>query len=198
MNNCVGHATYKIFFVFVFYAVLSCIYSLVCSAVTFVLLIGSATVDSHQDAEDSSRIIHVITFNFYHEGVRAMWLAEKGGHLYSHPYDIGTFDNLTAVSVLFLSLVFCFNTFVNFFLANSKNILFAKPNCHRFWVQKFCAGYAPVQGMLALAFVLKPSMMLSWDCRLQIEDEFVTLGFVSCLFPPSGVGSLSFPPLPTR
>ncbi|KAG6427549.1 hypothetical protein SASPL_111795 [Salvia splendens] len=64
MNNCVGHANYKIFFVFVFYAVLSCTYSLVRSAYLC---------------------------------VRAMWLAEKGGHLYSHPYDIGTFDNLTAV-----------------------------------------------------------------------------------------------------
>ncbi|KAL1545599.1 putative protein S-acyltransferase 16 [Salvia divinorum] len=117
MNNCVGHANYKIFFVFVFYAVLACMYSLV-------LLVGSATVDSHQDTEDSSRIIHVISglllvplclalgfflaWHFflilqnkttieYYEGVRAMWLAEKGGQIYSHPYDIGTFENLTAI-----------------------------------------------------------------------------------------------------
>ncbi|KAG6437160.1 hypothetical protein SASPL_102071 [Salvia splendens] len=121
MNNCVGHGNYKIFFVFVFYAVLACIYSLV-------LLVGSATVDSHQDAEDSSRIIHVITSKFtvgalvfgarifprvallsyfpkqdYNRGVRAMWLAEKGGQIYSHPYDIGTFENLTAVSALSVS-----------------------------------------------------------------------------------------------
>jgi len=29
MNNCVGHANYKIFFIFVLYAVIACIYSLV-------------------------------------------------------------------------------------------------------------------------------------------------------------------------
>ncbi|GFQ04776.1 probable protein s-acyltransferase 16 [Phtheirospermum japonicum] len=90
MNNCVGHANYKIFFVFVVYAVISCIYSLV-------LLVGSVTVDSQQDDDDSDRIIHNKTTIEYHEGVRAMWLAEKGGQLYSHPYDIGAFDNLTAI-----------------------------------------------------------------------------------------------------
>ncbi len=30
INNCVGHANYKVFFVFVVYAVIACIYSLVC------------------------------------------------------------------------------------------------------------------------------------------------------------------------
>lgn len=117
MNNCVGHANYKIFFVFVFYAVLACIYSLI-------LLIGSVTVDSQQDVDDSYRIIHLISglilvplcmalgfflgWHFhlilqnkttieYHEGVRAMWLAEKGGQLYSHPYDNGAYENLTTI-----------------------------------------------------------------------------------------------------
>jgi palmitoyltransferase len=33
----------------------------------------------------------------YHEGVRAMWLAEKGGDLYHHPYDLGVYDNLISV-----------------------------------------------------------------------------------------------------
>ncbi|KAH9606430.1 hypothetical protein KSS87_015073, partial [Heliosperma pusillum] len=33
----------------------------------------------------------------YYEGVRAMWLAQKGGEVYRHPYDLGPFDNLTAV-----------------------------------------------------------------------------------------------------
>lgn len=27
-----------------------------------------------------------------------MWLAEKGGEVYIHPYDLGAFDNLTSVS----------------------------------------------------------------------------------------------------
>lgn len=30
INNCVGHANYKVFFIFVVYAVIACIYSLVC------------------------------------------------------------------------------------------------------------------------------------------------------------------------
>ncbi|KAH0891100.1 hypothetical protein HID58_053529 [Brassica napus] len=33
----------------------------------------------------------------YHEGVRAMWLAEKGGQVYKHPYDIGAYENLTLI-----------------------------------------------------------------------------------------------------
>lgn len=36
----------------------------------------------------------------YHEGVRAMWLAEKGGQVYKHPYDIGAYENLTLVIIL--------------------------------------------------------------------------------------------------
>uniref|UniRef100_A0A0E0HFI7 S-acyltransferase n=1 Tax=Oryza nivara TaxID=4536 RepID=A0A0E0HFI7_ORYNI len=33
----------------------------------------------------------------YHEGVRAMWLAEKGGNLYHHPYHLGVYENLISV-----------------------------------------------------------------------------------------------------
>ncbi|XP_071909196.1 probable protein S-acyltransferase 16 [Coffea arabica] len=33
----------------------------------------------------------------YHEGVRAMWLAEKGGYLYSHPYDLDAYENMISV-----------------------------------------------------------------------------------------------------
>ncbi|OMO66335.1 Zinc finger, DHHC-type, palmitoyltransferase [Corchorus capsularis] len=120
INNCVGHANYKVFFVFVVYAVTACIYSLV-------LLVGSLTNDSQNDEQqnaDSSRTVYVIsalllvplsvalsvllgwhiylvlhnkTTIEYHEGVRAMWLAEKGGHVYKHPYDLGVYENLTTV-----------------------------------------------------------------------------------------------------
>ncbi|WCJ28322.1 DHHC-type zinc finger family protein [Euphorbia peplus] len=119
INNCVGHANYKVFFVFVVYAVISCIYSLV-------LLCGSLTVDPLKDeqTDSSTRSIYVIsgllliplsialgvllgwhiylimqnkTTIEYHEGVRAMWLAERGGNVYKHPYNIGTFENLTTV-----------------------------------------------------------------------------------------------------
>ncbi|KAI5561094.1 hypothetical protein BDE02_16G090900 [Populus trichocarpa] len=120
ISNCVGHANYKVFFVFVVYAVIACIYSLV-------LLVGSLTVDPQKhelNNGDSFRTIYVIsglllvplsvalgvllgwhvylilqnkTTIEFHEGVRAMWLAEKEGHVYKHPYDVGTYENLTMV-----------------------------------------------------------------------------------------------------
>lgn len=34
----------------------------------------------------------------YHEGVRAKWLAEKAGHRYRHPYNVGVYTNLVTVS----------------------------------------------------------------------------------------------------
>uniref|UniRef100_A0A7C9CSR3 S-acyltransferase n=1 Tax=Opuntia streptacantha TaxID=393608 RepID=A0A7C9CSR3_OPUST len=120
INNCVGHANYKIFFIFVLYAVIACLYSLV-------LLLGTIVNDSAKDEpqnEGSSQTIYVMscillfpltialgvllvwhiyltlwnkTTIEYYEGVRAMWLAEKGGELYRHPYDLGAFENLTSV-----------------------------------------------------------------------------------------------------
>ncbi|KAH0721676.1 hypothetical protein KY290_006681 [Solanum tuberosum] len=120
MNNCVGHANYKIFFIFVMYAVVACIHSLV-------LLAGSITIDSPKDdqqSEGSYRVVYIISglilvplslalgfflcWHFYlilqnkttieyQEGVRAMCVAEKGGYVYSHPYDLGAYENLIAV-----------------------------------------------------------------------------------------------------
>ncbi|CAN0926564.1 Probable protein S-acyltransferase 16 [Linum grandiflorum] len=120
INNCVGHANYKVFFNFVVYAVTACIYSLV-------LLVGSLTVDPQKEEQLNGgffRSIYVISamllvplsvalsvlFGWhiylvlqnkttieYHEGVRAMLLAEKGGNIYKNPYDIGGYGNLTAI-----------------------------------------------------------------------------------------------------
>ncbi|XP_010521600.1 PREDICTED: probable protein S-acyltransferase 16 [Tarenaya hassleriana] len=120
INNCVGHTNYKAFFIFVIYAVTSCVYSLV-------MLVGSLTVETHDDEEELGgylRTTHIVsalllfplsialsvllgwhiylilqnkTTIEYHEGVRAMWLAEKGGQVYKHPYDIGAYENLTTV-----------------------------------------------------------------------------------------------------
>uniref|UniRef100_A0A7N0RI42 S-acyltransferase n=1 Tax=Kalanchoe fedtschenkoi TaxID=63787 RepID=A0A7N0RI42_KALFE len=122
INNCVGHSNYKFFFVFVLYAVVTCLYSLV-------LLIGSLTVESptpNEASENGSwlRTTYVIsglltvgllvalslllswhitlilqnkTTIEYHEGVRALWLAEKGGEVYNHPYDLGAEENLALI-----------------------------------------------------------------------------------------------------
>lgn len=53
----------------------------------------------------------------YHEGVRATWLAEDIGQGYRHPYDIGIFINLVAVSI-FSFLGFLLAGFVACSLAN--------------------------------------------------------------------------------
>ncbi|KAK1297893.1 putative S-acyltransferase [Acorus calamus] len=120
INNCVGHSNYKVFFVFVLYAVIACIHSLV-------LLVGSAAHDVHKDQHQSEGsfktsyiisgvllvplslalsillgwhvylIFHNKTTIEYHEGVRAMWLAEKVGNVYQHPYDLGIYENLVSV-----------------------------------------------------------------------------------------------------
>eukprot|EP00256_Glycine_max_P060836 XP_014629854.1 probable protein S-acyltransferase 16 isoform X4 [Glycine max] len=42
-------------------------------------------------------MLHNKTTIEYHEGVRALWLAEKGGSIYKHPYDLGPYENLTSV-----------------------------------------------------------------------------------------------------
>ncbi|KAM3410881.1 hypothetical protein ACQJBY_002848 [Aegilops geniculata] len=127
INNCVGHENYKIFLVFVLYAVIASFYSMI-------LIVGSVIHSAPKDEQlssDSSRTliiicgiilcpltlalsvllgwhIHLILQNKttieYHEGVRAMWLAEKGGDLYHHPYDLGVYENL--ISVLGRS-IFC-------------------------------------------------------------------------------------------
>lgn len=120
INNCVGLANYKIFFVFVTYAVIACIYSLL-------LLLGSLTIVPHrneQKIEGLLQAIYVICFLLlvaitvalsylwsWHlqlilrnqttieqlEGVRALWLADKGGDVYIHPYNIGSYENLISV-----------------------------------------------------------------------------------------------------
>ncbi|GAY47918.1 hypothetical protein CUMW_108020 [Citrus unshiu] len=125
ISNCVGHANYKVFFIFVLYAVVACIYSMV-------LLVGSLTNDSLEDELQTGGsfrtayvvsglllvplsvalsvllgwhiylIFHNKTTIEYHEGVRALWLAEKGGTVYKHPYDLGIYENLTTVSTFLL------------------------------------------------------------------------------------------------
>ncbi|KAK1298040.1 putative S-acyltransferase [Acorus calamus] len=47
------------------------------------------------DVEDPNSPLHEIKRK-YHEGVRAMWLAEKVGNVYQHPYDLGIYENLVS------------------------------------------------------------------------------------------------------
>jgi len=58
-----------------------------------VLIIGGAMhlPKDEQPGSDSPRT------SIYHEGVRAMWLAEKAGNLYHHPYNLGVYENLVSV-----------------------------------------------------------------------------------------------------
>ncbi|KAL3678792.1 hypothetical protein R1sor_021748 [Riccia sorocarpa] len=42
-------------------------------------------------------LMHNKTTIEYHEGVRAKWLAEKAGHLYRHPYDLGVVKNIVSL-----------------------------------------------------------------------------------------------------
>ncbi|CAL9086075.1 unnamed protein product [Musa textilis] len=120
INNCVGHENYKAFLIFVFYGVTACIHSMV-------LLVGSASYALHNDQEHNAgsfNISYIIcgilllpltialivllgwhiylilqnkTTIEYHEGVKAMWLAEKVGNVYRHPYDLGIYENLMGV-----------------------------------------------------------------------------------------------------
>jgi len=47
--------------------------------------------------------------------VRALWLAEKGGSIYKHPYDLGPYENLTSVRIEdYTALSFLFSGFSGF------------------------------------------------------------------------------------
>ncbi|KAH9672386.1 putative protein S-acyltransferase 16 [Citrus sinensis] len=94
ISNCVGHANYKVFFIFVLYAVVACIYSMVVSGL---LLVPLSVALSVLLGWHIYLVFHNKTTIEYHEGVRALWLAEKGGTVYKHPYDLGIYENLTTV-----------------------------------------------------------------------------------------------------
>lgn len=145
---------------------------------------------------DKEAIVEFIYYTWqYHEGVRAMWLAEKGGALYSHPYDIGAYDNLTDVSSPISSIivsVFCClmreKPFIDAYLKNLVSLIIVFTSkiqtfifnlsqlflCEtaRFWVQRFFSGFAPHLDILVLVFVFEPSTINIWVHQLQIKDDF--------------------------
>lgn len=74
---------------------------------------------------NTKKVVHALQ---YQEGVRAMCVAEKGGYVYSHPYDIGAYENLISVrdySSCFLSFTHLFS----FFHDNLQLSLFAYNRC---------------------------------------------------------------------
>ncbi|PKA64900.1 putative S-acyltransferase [Apostasia shenzhenica] len=119
INNCVGHANYKVFFVFVLYSVIACFHSqavllgfaydihkgqipergyinmlhIICGILLFPLTLALSVLlgwHTYLILQNKTTIEH-------YEGVRAMWLAKKAGNAYEHPYDLGTYENLTSV-----------------------------------------------------------------------------------------------------
>lgn len=75
----------------------------------------------------TKKVIHALQ---YQEGVRAMCVAEKGGYVYSHPYDLGAYENLTSVghySSCFLSSSVSspfFHDNLQFFFFYKKSLVF--------------------------------------------------------------------------
>lgn len=122
-----------------------------------------------------------------------MWLAEKGGQLYSHPYDIGAYENLSTVSPFFLScllLVHSNRYIILKMVSNYKSlssslseiVTFVLLICYRFWVQMFYAGFALLHDILELAFVSELSTINSLGYRIQIKD-----GFFSQIYTPDNI-----------
>lgn len=81
----------------------------------------------------------------YHEGVRAMWFAEKGGTVYKHPYDLGTYENLTTVISINLVHSLPYSVFSLIFIVVAHIFICCHLNYLRYWVQVSSAGYAHFQ-----------------------------------------------------
>ncbi|XP_078428383.1 DHHC-type zinc finger family protein isoform X2 [Wolffia australiana] len=111
INNCVGHGNYKIFFVFVLHAVITCMYSLkgiirscwwavprtirmiICGLLLFPLTLALLVLLGWH--------VYLVSQNKttieYYEGVRAMGLAEDNAYAIRHPYDLGVYENLVSI-----------------------------------------------------------------------------------------------------
>jgi palmitoyltransferase len=118
INNCVGYANYKAFFILVFYATVASIYStvlLVCCAFkngdsyagnvplkTFIVscgifMIGLSITLGTLLCWHIYLITHNMTTIEHYDSKRASWLARKSGQSYRHQFDVGFYKNLTSV-----------------------------------------------------------------------------------------------------
>ncbi|KAL5716972.1 protein S-acyltransferase [Ranunculus cassubicifolius] len=118
INNCVGLSNYKPFLIFILYAAICCIYSMVVTT--------SAALQKDWESSGQSHLkyyyigcgsttgmfcfvlVSLFVWNLYlvahnmttiehHEGVRAKWLARKSGQTYHHPFDMGLCNNLKMI-----------------------------------------------------------------------------------------------------
>lgn len=118
INNCVGYWNYKAFFVFVSYATIASLYSMV-------IFISCVFQKDWQPIKESSLkiyyvfygvmitaltitlltlsgwhvylILHNMTTIEYYEGIRAKWLAMKSGQSYRHTFNLGAYKNITLI-----------------------------------------------------------------------------------------------------
>ncbi|KAG7549446.1 Palmitoyltransferase DHHC domain [Arabidopsis thaliana x Arabidopsis arenosa] len=118
INNCVGYANYKAFFILVFYATVASIYStvlLVCCAFkngdsyagnvplkTFIIscgifMIGLSITLGTLLCWHIYLIAHNMTTIEHYDSKRASWLARKSGQSFRHQFDIGVYKNITSV-----------------------------------------------------------------------------------------------------
>ncbi|KAL6578090.1 hypothetical protein OROMI_010418 [Orobanche minor] len=118
INNCVGLRNYKSFLLSVFYATAASTYSaivIICCTLNknwdvtgkhllkaFYVVCGMMTVCLSL-VLGTLLVWHIylacrnMTTIEYHEAKRAAWLARKSGLSYHHPYDVGSFKNITLV-----------------------------------------------------------------------------------------------------
>ncbi|KAG0487817.1 hypothetical protein HPP92_006628 [Vanilla planifolia] len=119
INNCVGHANYKVFFLFTLYTVAACFHSLAL-LLGFVYDVHRGQIHNGGSVKISHIICGLVVFPLclalgvllvwhiylilqnkttieHYEGVRATWIAKKAGNNYKHPYDLGIYENLISV-----------------------------------------------------------------------------------------------------